>query len=77
METMKRKKLSDDLRAIILSCGESRYSLWKETGIDQATLSRFVNGSRSLTLANLDILADHLNLQLTPRKPRPRSRKGR
>src|SRR5260221_640749 len=40
---MKRKTLSDQLRARILNCGESRYSLWKKTGIDQATLGRFIS----------------------------------
>ena len=74
MVKMSCKKLSDQLREIILNCGESRYSLWKETGIDQATLSRFINGSRSLTLKNIDTLAEYFDLELAERKS---TRKGK
>jgi hypothetical protein len=74
MATMKRKKISDQLRKIILTCGESRYGLWKKTGIDQATLSHFISGRRSLTLKNLDTLAEYLDLELTVGKSK---RKGK
>ncbi len=68
------KKLSEQLREIILNCGESRYSLWKKTGIDQATLSRFVNGDRPLTLKNIDTLGEYFGLEL--RATRQPKRKG-
>lgn len=60
------KSISAQLREFILNCGESRYSLWKKTGIDQATLSRFINGSRPLTLKNIDTLTEYLGLELRP-----------
>ncbi len=68
MARMTRKKISEQLREIILNCGESRYSLWQKTGIDQATLSRFINGSRSLTFQNIDTLAEYFGLELTAQK---------
>jgi hypothetical protein len=51
--------------------GQSRYRIHKETGIDQATLCRIVNGGRcSMDVANK--LCEYLGLEL-----RPRRRKGR
>ena len=73
---MRQKRISEQLRQFILDCGESRYELSKseKTGIDQSTLSRFVNRERSLTLDNIDTLAEYLGLELTARKPK---RKGK
>ena len=60
--------LSDQLRQAIRDCGESRYSLSKRTGIDQATLTRFMSGERGLRLDVVDLLADVLGLELRPRR---------
>jgi transcriptional regulator with XRE-family HTH domain len=67
---MMAKRISEQLRQFILDCGESRYALSKRTGVDQPTLSRFVNGERPLTLDKIDTLAQFLNLELTIRKPK-------
>jgi len=63
------KPVSKTLREKILNCGESRYSLWKKTGIDQATLSRFISGSRPLRLDVVDILAEYFGLELRETRP--------
>lgn len=56
--------MSDRIRELIDECGMSRYAIWKETGIDQATLSRFMAGG-GMSMDNLDKLADLLDLNIT------------
>ena len=57
--------LSKQIRAMIDASGKSRYRICKDLKIDQATLSRFMNGQRGLTLKVLDRLADHLGLTVS------------
>jgi hypothetical protein len=63
---MKRKsmKLTDQLRQIVESCGQTRYAIWKATGISEPTLARLVSGERFLSPDALDILAGYLGLEL-------------
>jgi Helix-turn-helix len=61
------KLLSDHLRRAIRECGRSRYAISCETGVDQATLSRFMQGG-GLTLDTVDKLMDVLNLEVRPRR---------
>ena len=61
----KRTKLSGQLRHAIDGCGKSRYVISQDTGIDQATLSRFMNGKGGLSIPILDTLADYLDLDIT------------
>ena len=58
----RRVKLSDQIRQAIGGCGLTMYRIWKETGIDPATLSRFMSRERGLPMKTLDVLADFLNL---------------
>ena len=64
--------LSDQLRRIILEAPISRYRLSRETGIDEGTLSRFVNGKSMLSMRNLDLVGEALGLVVksTRRKPK-------
>ena len=73
--TRKRAKLSDQFRQAIDGCGKSRYKISRETGIDQATLSRFMNGKGGLSMPVLDLLGDYLGLNLTT-ESKLRKRKG-
>ena len=69
----RRAKLSDQIRRAVDDCGQTRYRISKETGIDQSTLSRFMSGERGLPMRTLDKLADYLDLNITAgkgRKPR-------
>jgi len=62
----KRKNtFSDEIRRAILAAPMSRYKMFLATDIDQACLSRFVNGKAGLELAAVDKLADLLDLHVT------------
>jgi len=63
-------KLSDQMRQAIEDSGLSRYAIAKETGIDQAALSRFIHGQMGLSLDALDRLGEFLQLTIIlGRKP--------
>lgn len=49
----------------------------KETGIDPATLCRFVHRQGSLSADGIDLLAAALGLELIVRRPKNSSKKGR
>ena len=70
----RRIKLSEQVRRAVADCGLTQYRIWKETGIDQATLSRFVSGERGLPMKTLDTLADFLELNITAGKRTGRKR---
>ena len=64
----KRSLLSEQLKKAIEDSDFSQYRIAKETGVAQSTISQFLNGKRSLSLANIDKLCEFLGLQLTNRK---------
>lgn len=67
------KPFSEQLRAALKECGQTRYQVSKQTGISQPTLSRFVNGERGLPLKTIDQLVEYLGLEVARRQ----SKKGR
>lgn len=69
-----RLSLSDELRQAIERSGLSRYSIWQQTGIDQGSLSKFMDGERGLGMESIDKLADLLGLHIAVE---PRRSKGR
>ncbi len=58
--------MSDVLRAAIQSSGLSLHQIQQETGVERASLSRFLRGERSLYLSVADRLAVFLELELKP-----------
>lgn len=70
-----KPKFSDQIRQEISHCGFSQYRISKETGIDPATLSRFMRGERGLPMKTLDRLADFLDLSVV--SSRTKMRKGK
>ena len=59
------RPLSDQLRATILTCGESRYAISKATGITEQALSKFVCGhQKGLSWDSVDILGKYLGLRI-------------
>ena len=64
----KKLPLSEQVRNAIGAAGVTRYRIAQDTGISEATLSRFMSGERGLNLKALDRLADHLGLELSPRQ---------
>ena len=76
--TRKRTKVTDQLRRAIETADKSRYALAQETGIDQATLSRFMNGKGGLSMDGWDLLAEALGLELVAKRPAKKGQtKGR
>jgi transcriptional regulator with XRE-family HTH domain len=54
--------LSEAIRQAIETCGKTRYQISQETGIDQATLSRFMSGKGDPKLSTLDLLLPAIGL---------------
>jgi len=68
----RQHRLTDQIRLAIAQSRVSRYRIWKETGIDQATLSRFMQGKGGLSMNSLDNLGDCLDLSIVGRKIKSR-----
>jgi hypothetical protein len=69
---MKRKpiKLTEQIRQAIDTCGKTRYQISQDTGIDQATLCRFMGHKGGLSNPILDTLGEYLDLEIRQRKAR-------
>lgn len=63
MSIINDMKMTDTLRNAI-DAYPSRYRLAKDSGVDQAQLSRFMNGKVDLTLRTVEKLAPFLGLRL-------------
>ncbi len=70
---MKRPKesITQVLRRAIVKSGMAHIALERETGVQRASIMRFVRGEQSLRLDMADRLADFFGLELRP------NRKGR
>ena len=68
-----RPSLSDELRQAIADSGVSRYGIWQQTGIDQGSLSKFMDGERGLSMESIDKLAELLGLHICTDAVKPRS----
>jgi len=66
-------RITAQLRKLIKESGMTQYRIGKMTGIDKATLSRFMSGDRGMHLDNIDAIAELLKVKLTAGD----SRKGR
>lgn len=70
-------RILEELREQIEASEKTRYAISKETGIDQAQLSRFVNGRQGLGIDALERLCDCLEMEIVIRnKKRRRKTKG-
>lgn len=72
--------ITEQVRRAILASGKTRYQIFKETGITQPILSRFIHGERGLSMESLDAIGQCLGLTVqTVRKPKGKGRikKGR
>lgn len=76
IDTMVTKNtMSDILRQAILDSGLPLLRIEEETGVQRASISRFVRGERSLRLDLADKLAAYFGLVLTPTAPK-QTKKG-
>ncbi len=62
--------ITDVLRQAILDSGLPLLRIEQDTGVQRASISRFVRGERSLRLDMADRLAVYFGLTLTPIKKR-------
>ncbi|MCA9295078.1 MAG: helix-turn-helix transcriptional regulator [Phycisphaerales bacterium] len=69
-------RIYDALREAIEASEHSRYRLSLETGISQATLCEFVHGRRGMSVENIEILLDALQLDIVV-QPAKQKRKRR
>ncbi|MCC6679455.1 MAG: helix-turn-helix transcriptional regulator [Phycisphaeraceae bacterium] len=60
----------DVLRKRIERGDVSRYQIARDTGIDKASLSRFMHGHTGLNVATAEKLADYLGLEIIIRPKR-------
>lgn len=74
--TGKPVPFSEQLRAALENCGQTCYVVARETGLDKATLSRFLNRKGGLSMPALDALAAYLGWHLTTTDPN-KSKKGK
>lgn len=61
--------IKKQLRQAIINSGLSHNQLWKESGVRQQVISRFVSGERGLTLSSAERLCNYFQLELAPIEP--------
>jgi plasmid maintenance system antidote protein VapI len=57
--------LTDQMRDVLRACGKTQYEIAKNTGIAEATISRFMRKKRGLSPKAWDSLGKYLGLELT------------
>jgi plasmid maintenance system antidote protein VapI len=67
--------ITDVLRQAILDSGLPLLRIAEATGVERASISRFVRGLNSLRLDVADKLAAFLGLRLTPTEKKPARKK--
>ena len=67
-----------ELKRAIQKSGMSRYALSQQTGVPESVLSRWWNGTRSLSIETIETLADALDLKvmLIPKTKQIKSQKN-
>jgi hypothetical protein len=73
--TKKQEKLTDQLKAAIMTADKSLGQIARESAIDIATISRFLHGKGGLSMDGLDRIADVLGVRLCKTK-KTRVKKG-
>jgi len=56
--------MGNRLKDLLQREGVTAYRIWKDLGIDQGQLSRFISGGKSLSLSNLEAIADYLGYDI-------------
>lgn len=70
-------KLLKEIASAVETSGLSRYRISKDTGIDQAQLSRLMQGKCGLGFDALEKLCDFLGLEITIRAKQEHSKRKR
>lgn len=61
----------EQLREAMAASGKTQTELSEATGIQQASLSRFLTGKRGLRIEDADKLAAYFGLELRPEEKKP------
>ena len=72
MAKHRRSTLIDQIRQAIIQSDLTRYQISQQTGVDQASLSRFVHGERGLSGEAINAIGDLLNLEIVVREKKRR-----
>jgi transcriptional regulator with XRE-family HTH domain len=72
----KPAKLTDQLRAAITASGKSLGQIARESGIDVATICRFMHGKGGLSMDGLDRIAEAIGVELTAMAKVPTKKGG-
>lgn len=70
----KRPTITDQLKAAITTADESMGQIARESGIDIATISRFIHGKGGLSMEGLDAIGKYLGLRIVVDKPQKKGR---
>jgi transcriptional regulator with XRE-family HTH domain len=62
--------LAEQIKAVMEKQGVTAYRISKETGVDQASLSRFFSGDGMMLVERLNKILDYLGYELSIRKKR-------
>ena len=68
-KTQKPLGLTDQIRAALETCGETRYRVAKNSGLNEPQLCRFMAGA-GISFKALDKLAEYLGLEIVVRERR-------
>jgi len=63
-----KQNISEQLRKAIIESGISMAELWRQSGVSEAVISRYMHGVRTITLDTAAKLAAVLGLELRPVK---------
>ena len=66
--------ITDLLRETIIASKMPLLTLEQETGVQRASIGRFIRGERSIRLDIADKLAAYFGLALQPIKPKPKKK---
>ncbi len=67
-------KIEAILRRKIEKATESRYAICKTTGVQEGSISNFMNRKRGLNIKTADILLDYFGLEIRPKESRKRGK---
>jgi plasmid maintenance system antidote protein VapI len=70
------ESLSERLRRAIVESGEAHIALARATGVQRASIARFVRGDQSLRLDKADALAAYFGLELRTAKGKGKRKGG-
>jgi len=68
MAKQKKPTITEVLKKTITDSGISHYTIERETGVNRASLGRFMRGDQSIRLDVADKLAAYFDLELTKQK---------